>query len=53
MFEFIVNKIKQFVVQKATTHKMIDIVEVRTKEIGITSVKTETDIRIHNSFFYP
>lgn len=51
MFKFIINKIQNFVVRKATAHKMIDIVEVRTKELGLTSVKTETDIRIHNSFF--
>lgn len=51
MFGFIADKIKQFVVRKATANKLIDIVEVRTKEVGLTSVKTETDIRIHNSFF--
>jgi len=51
MFGFVVDKIKKLVVQKATANKLIDIVEVRTKEVGLTSVKTETDIRIHNAFF--
>jgi len=50
MFQFIINKIRAFVIRKTVKHKLIDIVEVRTKEIGLTSVKTETDIRIQNSF---
>lgn len=53
MIQFIKNKIKSFVVKKATANKMIDIVEVRTKDIGLTQVTTETDIRIVNSFFLP
>ncbi|MFN8239086.1 MAG: hypothetical protein U0T77_13030 [Chitinophagales bacterium] len=51
MIEYIKNKIKAFVIRRATANKLIDIVEVRTKEIGLTSVKTETDIRIRNTFF--
>lgn len=51
MFQFIINKVRAFVIRKTEKHKLIDIVEVRTKEIGLTSVKTETDIRIRNSFF--
>lgn len=51
MFQFILNKIRAFVIRKTEKHKLIDIVEVRTKEIGLTSVKTETDILIQNSFF--
>lgn len=42
-----------FVLKRASANKMIDIVEVRTKEIGLTQVTTETDIRITNSFFLP
>lgn len=53
MIAYIKNWIKALVIRRATAHKMIDIVEVRTKEIGLTSVKTETDIRIVNSFFLP
>ncbi len=53
MIQFIKDKIKAFVVKKATANKMIDIVEVRTKDIGLTQVTTETDIRISNSFFLP
>ena len=50
MIQFIITKIRAFVIRKTVKHKLIDIVEVRTKEIGLTSVKTETDIRIQNSF---
>jgi hypothetical protein len=46
------NRIRHFIVQRASSG-MIDIVEVRTKEIRLTSVITETDIRIQNSFFLP
>lgn len=53
MISYIKHKIKAYILKKATANKMIDIVEVRTQEIGITSVKTETDIRIKNSFFLP
>lgn len=53
MFEFIKSKIKAFILKKASSNKMIDIVEVRTKEIGLTQVTTETDIRIVNSFLLP
>ena len=53
MFKYFKNKINSFVLKKASANKMIDIVEVRTKEIGLTQVTTETDIRIANSFFLP
>lgn len=53
MYDFIKNKIKAFIISKASANKMIDIVEVRTREIGLTQVTTETDIRIVNSFFLP
>lgn len=53
MFQFIKNKIKSFILKKAAANKMIDIVEVRTKDIGLTQVTTETDIRIVNSFLLP
>lgn len=53
MFRYFKNKINSFVLKKASANKMIDIVEVRTKEIGLTQVTTETDIRIANSFFLP
>jgi hypothetical protein len=41
------------ILKKAAANKMIDIVEVRTKDIGLTQVTTETDIRIVNSFLLP
>ena len=53
MLDFIKNKIKAFILSKASSNKMIDIVEVRTGEIGLSYVTTETDIRIINSFFLP
>jgi len=53
MIQFIKNKIRAFVLKNASANKMIDIVEVRTKEIGLTQVTTETDIRITNSFLLP
>ena len=53
MIRYIKHKIKAYILKKATANKMIDIVEVRTQEIGLTSVRTETDIRIKNSFFLP
>ena len=53
MFDFIKKKINAFILKKATENKTIDIVEVRTQEIGLTSVITETDIKITNSFFLP
>ncbi|MBK9330511.1 MAG: hypothetical protein IPM95_14720 [Sphingobacteriales bacterium] len=49
----ITDRIKAYIVVRASRGKMIDIVEVRTKEIGLTKVVTETDIRIQNSFFLP
>lgn len=49
----ITDRIKAFIVARASRGKMIDIVEVRTKEIGLTKVVTETDIRIQNTFFLP
>lgn len=53
MFDFIKSKIRAFILKKASSNKMIDIVEVRTKDIGLTQVTTETDIRIVNSFLLP
>ncbi|HUM53441.1 MAG TPA: hypothetical protein PK431_16580 [Chitinophagales bacterium] len=51
MFNFIRKKISAYILKKTTENKTIDIVEVRTQEIGLTSVITETDIKITNSFF--
>lgn len=53
ILQFIKQKISAYILKKATQNKTIDIVEVRTQEIGLTSVITETDIRIKNSFFLP
>lgn len=53
MLKRIKQKIVDYIIAKASSGKMIDIVEVRTKEIGLTSVTTETDIKIQNSFFLP
>ncbi len=49
----ITDRIKAYIVAKASRGKMIDVVEVRTREIGLTKVVTETDIRIRNTFFLP
>ena len=53
MFRFILDRIKASIVRRASANKMIDIVEVRTKEINLTQVTAETDIRIKNAFFLP
>lgn len=53
ILQYIKKKLAAYILSKSSGKKMIDIVEVRTKEIGLTSVKTETDIKIVNSFFLP
>ncbi|MCB9033277.1 MAG: hypothetical protein H6553_05525 [Chitinophagales bacterium] len=53
MFGFIKRWIHKIVIKKAQSRPMVDIIEVRTKKIGLTQVETETDIRITNSFFLP
>lgn len=47
------QRIKAYIVAKASANKMFDILEVRTKEIGLVAVTTETDLRISNTFFLP
>ncbi len=47
------EKIKAIVLSRAASGNMVDIVEVRTKELRLTSVLTETDIRIRNTFLFP
>ena len=47
------NKIIQYIIKRANRHKAIDIVEVRTKQVGLLSVHSETDLLIKNSFFLP
>lgn len=47
------NAIKQYIIRRASQHKAIDIVEVRTKQIGLLKVLTETDLLIKNTFFLP
>lgn len=53
LLSYINEKIKQFIIKRASKHKLVDIVQVRTKEIGLLSVQTETDLRITNSIFLP
>jgi hypothetical protein len=53
MFKWLNNIIRSIITQKASKHRAVDIVEVRTKQLGLLSVKTETLIRITNSFFLP
>lgn len=53
MFGFIKRWIHKIVIKQAQSRPMVDIIEVRTKKIGLTQVETETDIRITNSFFLP
>lgn len=45
------NVIKRYIIKRATAHKAVDIVEVRTKQLGLLSVLSETDLCIKNSFF--
>lgn len=47
------NAIKQYIIRRASQHKAVDIVEVRTKQIGLLKVLTETDLLIKNTFFLP
>jgi hypothetical protein len=47
------NVIKRYIIKRAAGHKAIDIVEVRTKQLGLLSVLSETDLCIKNSFFLP
>ncbi len=51
LIERIKNKIKAYIIKRASRHKAIDIVEVRTKQVGLLSVHSETDLLIKNSFF--
>lgn len=53
IFQRIRQSILDNIIRKATSNHMVDIVEVRTKEIRLGSVLTETDIRITNTFFLP
>ena len=45
------NVIKRYIIKRAAAHKAVDIVEVRTKQLGLLSVLSETDLCIKNSFF--
>lgn len=49
----ITNILKRYIIKRASEHKAVDIVEVRTKQIGLLSVRSETDLCIRNSFFLP
>lgn len=50
---FLYKWIHRRVVQFASGNRAFDIIEVRTKELTLTYVNTETDIRIRNDFFLP
>lgn len=53
MFAWLNTLIRSIIMKKAAQHRAVDIVEVRTKQLGLLSVKTETFIQITNSFFLP
>lgn len=53
IFQKINNAIKRYIIKRATQHKAVDIVEVRTKQISLLSVFTETDLCLKNTFFLP
>lgn len=53
IFQRINNAIKRFIIKRASKHKTVDIVEVRTKQISLLSVFTETDLCLKNTFFLP
>jgi LEA14-like dessication related protein len=53
MFKWINNKIRQYIIKKASEQRSVDIIEVKVKEIGLLSVKSETRIRFENTFFLP
>ncbi|HNK11504.1 MAG TPA: hypothetical protein PK952_05705 [Chitinophagales bacterium] len=49
-----INKIiTQYIIRKASKNKAVDIVEVRTKQLGLLSVVNETDLCIKNTLFIP
>lgn len=52
-FDFIINKIKQYIVKKASEQQLVDIIQIRTKTLNLTYVELETDIKITNTFFLP
>lgn len=53
MFKWINNKIRQYIIKRASEQRSVDIIEVKVKEIGLLSVKSETRIRFENTFFLP
>lgn len=53
MFSRLNKIIKSYIIKHATQHRAVDIIEVRTKEYGLLSVKTETVLKLINSFFLP
>lgn len=53
MFKWINNKIRRYIIKRANEQRSVDIIEVKVKEIGLLSVKSETKIRFENSFFLP
>lgn len=53
MLKWFNNKIKQYIIKRAGEQRSVDIIEVKVKEIGLLSVKSETRIRFENSFFLP
>lgn len=50
---FLYNWLHRRVLKHASGNRAFDIIEVRTKELTLTYVNTETDIRIRNDFFLP
>lgn len=53
LIQRITDFIKRYIIANATNYNSVEIVEARTKQIGLLSVLSETDIRIRNTFFLP
>lgn len=53
MIAWLNRKIKSYIIQKAGQHRSVDIIEVKVKEIGLLSVKSETILKLENFFFLP
>ncbi len=53
LIQRITDFIKRYIIANATKYNSVEIVEARTKQIGLLSVQSETDLRIRNTFFLP
>lgn len=53
MIRWLNSKIIAYITQKAQQQRSVDIIEVKVKEIGLLSVKSETILKLENTFILP